>query len=165
MRSWRGSATGSCTGTASTGRRRSTTRGAGLLRFVQELTRGRRQVRSLFGGSDGLSLAEFLQAANVQLRGVRAGEPDTAGDSHSIAITMSGQPGALHLVLNAYWEALDCELPPLDPGAPPWRALVDTSLTSPDDVRQHATAPAVHGRAYRAGPRSVVLLAREVAPT
>ena len=164
-------------------------REAGLLRFVQELTRGRRRIHSLFGSSDGLSLAEFLQAADVRFGGVRADDPDTSTDSHSIAITMSGVPGTLHLVLNAYWEALDFELPSVDagsatggraaavpaagsPGSPArpadhdagfpagWRVLVDTSLASPDDVRQFAGAPAVDGPAYRVGPRSVVLLAR-----
>jgi hypothetical protein len=40
-----------------------------------------------------------------------------------------------------------------------WRRIVDTSLPSPDDLRLAGEAPAVDEGSYRAGPRSVVILA------
>ena len=39
----------------------------------------------------------------------------------------------LHLITNAFWEALDFELPN-EPDREPWRRWIDTSLDSPDDI-------------------------------
>jgi glycogen operon protein len=75
---------------------------------------------------------------------------------------------ALYLVLNAYWEPLDFELPP-PVGEPAsgqdhgWRAVLDTSLPSPRDLVTYREALPINGETYRVGPRSVVLLARPVA--
>jgi glycogen operon protein len=40
----------------------------------------------------------------------------------------------------------------------PWRRWIDTSLESPQDIQDWAEAPAVIGRTYLTGPRSVVVL-------
>ena len=65
----------------------------------------------------------------------------------------------IHLILNAYWEPLDFELPPESDGrAGPWRRWIDTSLDSPQDIMPWDTAPAVAGATYRAGARSVAVL-------
>jgi isoamylase len=70
----------------------------------------------------------------------------------------------LHMILNAYWHALDFELPPERAGDP-WRRWIDTSRESPDDIVPWQTAAAVeHGRKYRVGPRSVVVLWRRLEP-
>jgi glycogen operon protein len=61
--------------------------------------------------------------------------------------------------LNAYWEALEFELPPA--GADAWRRWIDTSRESPEDIVPWQTAPVVDdARRYRAGPQSVVVLWR-----
>ena len=125
-------------------------REAGLRRFVRELIRGRRTIQAVFGVRDETTLSDLLASADVRLSGVRFGQPDTGPDSHSIALTIGGHRSSLHLVLNAYWEALDFELPPLPDGTP-WRRLVDTSLASPDDVHRFAEAPEIGGPAYRGG--------------
>ena len=63
------------------------------------------------------------------------------------------------MILNAYWEPLDFELPPLDQEyGPVWRRWIDTGLDSPNDIVQWQTAPAVPGSTYRAEARSVVVL-------
>jgi len=36
--------------------------------------------------------------------------------------------------MNAYWEPLSFELPPLDGGAHPWRRRIDAFLDSPHDI-------------------------------
>jgi len=36
--------------------------------------------------------------------------------------------------MNAYWEPLSFELPPLDGGAHPWRRRIDTFFDSPHDI-------------------------------
>ena len=65
----------------------------------------------------------------------------------------------LHLILNAFWEPLDFELPPLDKGdGNPWRRWIDTAQDTPDDIVPWEKAPAVPGRTYRAEARSVVVL-------
>jgi hypothetical protein len=48
----------------------------------------------------------------------------------------------LHLILNAFWEGLDFELPQASAGEP-WRRWIDTSLDSPDDIVPWQEAPSV----------------------
>jgi glycogen operon protein len=60
-------------------------------------------------------------------------------------------------MINAYWEALEFELPMLD-AQEFWQRRVDTSLDPLDDIRRWADAPVLHGSAYRIEARSVVLL-------
>ena len=65
----------------------------------------------------------------------------------------------MHLILNAYWEPLEFELPSVsDDGRRAWRRWIDTFLDSPDDIVDWERAPLVTGHTYRAEPRSVVLL-------
>jgi isoamylase len=65
----------------------------------------------------------------------------------------------LRLLLNSYWEPLEFELPPLSgDGRASWRRWIDTALDSPNDIVEWEGAPLVNGPAYRAQPRSVVLL-------
>jgi glycogen operon protein len=62
-------------------------------------------------------------------------------------------------MFNAYWEALDFELP-LAPEAAVagWQRWIDTSLQSPEDIMDAAAAPPVPGTQYRLAPRSVAAL-------
>ena len=65
----------------------------------------------------------------------------------------------VHLIVNAYWEPLDFELPPVDDEYGPfWRRWIDTSVDSPNDIVPWKTAPAVSHAPYRAEARSVVVL-------
>jgi len=64
-----------------------------------------------------------------------------------------------HVILSAYWEPLEFELPLLASGArDPWRRWIDTFLDSPHDIVDWEQAPSVPGPAYRTEPRSVVVL-------
>jgi len=40
----------------------------------------------------------------------------------------------LHVIINAYWESLEFELPPLSEAYEPWRRCIDTFLAPPEDV-------------------------------
>jgi glycogen operon protein len=62
-----------------------------------------------------------------------------------------------YLILNAYWESLDFELPSVENGEP-WRRWIDTTLDPPEDIVEWQTALPVSGKTYRAGPRSIVAL-------
>jgi glycogen operon protein len=63
----------------------------------------------------------------------------------------------MHLIMNAYWEPLDFELPAPE-GDQTWRRWIDTSLESPDDIMPWQDAPLRADRAYHTAARSVVVL-------
>lgn len=80
---------------------------------------------------------------------------------HSLAVTarIRKERLQLHLMLNAYWEPLEFELPPVGEGPQGhWRQGLDTALESPDDIYAWAQAPVLEGTTYVVQPRSVVLL-------
>ena len=107
-----------------------------------------------------MTLNELLRQQPVQWHGVRLNAPDRSHDSHTIAATVRllGYPLLLHLIINAYWEALEFEIPALQRAPDSWRRCVDTYLDPPDDVRSWADAPPLQGSTCRVEPRSVVLL-------
>jgi glycogen operon protein len=130
-------------------------RHAGFLRFVRRLAAFRVR-RSDEAERQRLSLNQLLGRTKIDWHGVRLGQPDWGEDSHSLALstqTADGRPA--HLLFNAYWEALEFELPPTAAG---WRRWIDTALDSPEDIVDWDGAPLCEGRTYRAQPRSVVLL-------
>jgi isoamylase len=132
---------------------------ADLRRFVRELIAVRMN-RDLPFGRFEMSLTELLRRQLVQWHGVRLNAPDWGHESHTLAATVRllGYPLVLHVLINAYWEALEFELPVLARAQESWRRCVDTFLDPPDDIRRWADAPALHGSTYRAQARSVVLL-------
>ncbi len=105
-----------------------------------------------------ISLPALIRDARKAWHGVRLHQPDWQDCSHSIALNadLRREGICFHLILNAYWEPLEFELPP--PGGAGWRRWIDTALASPDDIVPWQEAPAVAGDRYRAGPRSVVML-------
>ncbi len=65
----------------------------------------------------------------------------------------------MHLILNAYWEPLDFELPPAGKGGDePWRRWIDTAQEPPNDIVPWEKASEIAGLTYRVEPRSVVVL-------
>ena len=130
---------------------------ADIQRFVSLLT-ARRLLRDVAHEEQRLSLSRLIQQARQAWHGVHLGQPDWGDDSHSIAFTvvMEKEAMTVHFILNAYWEALDFELPAT--GGPPWRRWIDTSRPSPEDIVDWQTAKSIPGTSYRAGPRSVVVL-------
>jgi len=134
-------------------------------RFVKRLISFRLQM-DVLRGDEGLTLTEFLQRARIQWHGTRLNQPDWRDNSHSLAFTIECVTGTclFHVILNAFWQSLEFELP-----RPPlaakggWRRVIDTSLLSPDDICEPAQAPEVDDRLYEAASRSVVVLALETA--
>jgi len=108
-----------------------------------------------------ISLNQLIKQATKAWHGVKVGQPDWGEQSHSFALStnLRGEGLFVYLILNAYWEPLDFELPlPDHPERKPWRRWIDTSRPSPEDIVLWETAPVVDGLTYRAGPRSVVVL-------
>jgi glycogen operon protein len=133
---------------------------ADVLRFVR-LFNARRVLRDVKNEHGRVSLIDLLKGATHAWHGTKLNEPDWSEDSHSIALTclLREEPLSFYLILNAYWESRDFQLPPLgDKGRTPWRRWIDTSLESPSDIVPWETAPLVSESRYEAAPRSVVLL-------
>jgi glycogen operon protein len=133
---------------------------ADVHRFVRLLTATR-----LLRGTEHVrprrSLNQLIREANKAWHGIRLNQPDWSDHSRSLAFTVEIRDEHLlfHLMLNAYWEPLDFELPPLDQGdGNPWRRWIDTALDSPNDIVPWREAPPAPGLNYRAEARSVVAL-------
>jgi isoamylase len=135
-------------------------RHADLHRFVSLLV-ARRLLRDIRHEHGRVSLIEFLKNAEHAWHGVKLNQPDWSDGSHAIALTAELRDENLrfHLILNAFWQPLDFELPPIDAAKEgSWRRWIDTSLESPNDIVPWESAPSVSGSTYRGSPRSVALL-------
>jgi len=136
------------------------TKRADVHRFVS-LLNARRALRDAEHEAKRVALNELLLHEDIRWHGVKLGEPDWSQSSHSIALTAKvlDRQTHHHIMLNAYWEPLEFELPPVaDGGRHPWRRWIDTSLESPDDIVEWERTAAVPGYSYRVGPRSIVVL-------
>ena len=139
-------------------------RHADIHRFVKMLIQARRYPQA--EDAPEMTLSQVLSHAHIQWHGVKLHRPDWSFHSHSLAVTSLSQSNkrAVHLILNAYWEPLDFELPDLDsPWFTGWRRWIDTALPSPDDI-QNAQPTLVLQSTYRAAPRSVVALVTDAGP-
>ena len=137
---------------------------ADVHRFVT-LLNARRVLRDPEPERQRVSLNQLLRGVNLSWHGVKLNQPDWGKASHSIAFTVEirGEKLLFYVILNAYWQPLDFELPRLDSaGENPWWRWIDTALDSPHDIREFEAAESVPGYAYRAKSRSVVMLFREI---
>ena len=131
---------------------------ADIHRFLRLLI-ARRVQRDLRAERRRLNLDQFLRESKHAWHGVRLNEPDWSSTSHSLAFSaeLAEERLQLHLILNAYWEPLNFEMPLLTDGFA-WRRWIDTHLDPPHDIVDWRVAPRVYGRTYQAGARSVVAL-------
>src|SRR6266481_849949 len=121
----------------------------------------RRVQRDVEPERQGVTLDQLIRQADITWHGVRLDEPDWRDSSHSVAFTARFTKYGMffHVILNAYWEPLQFELPSLSNGARnPWRRWIDTFLDSPHDIVDWEQAPSVPGSTYRTEPRSLVVL-------
>jgi len=63
-----------------------------------------------------MTLTELLRRQPIQWHGVKLNAPDWGHESHTLAgtVRLFGYPLFLHLIINAYWEALEFEIPALE---------------------------------------------------
>ena len=133
---------------------------ADVHRFLRLLA-GRRLLRDVEHERKRISLNQMLRKARISWHGVRLHQPDWSDHSHSVAFSADilGENLLLHLILNAYWEPLEFELPRASEGSgDTWCRWIDTALESPQDIVEWQLSPSVPGRTYRAEARSVVVL-------
>jgi isoamylase len=130
---------------------------ADVHRFVS-LLNARRVLRSMEYERQRVSLTTLLDKAEKAWHGVKLNQPDWGDGSRSIALggVLREEGFVFHLILNAFWEPLEFELPSLQSGV--WRRWIDTGLESPHDITPWEQAPEVKSRTYQAVDRSVVML-------
>ena len=130
-----------------------------VFRFARLLIQ-RRLLRDIGPERERKSLNQVIEAAAKSWHGVKANQPDWSDHSHTLGFCAEiGSEGLLfYLILNAYWEPLDFELPPMG-GATPWHRWIDTSLDSLEDIVEWRKSPLViPTSSYRSAPRSLVVL-------
>jgi glycogen operon protein len=133
---------------------------ADLHRFVT-LLNARRVLRDVEPERQRVALNQLIRQADITWHGVRLHEPDWRHSSHGVAFTarLTRERMLFHMILNAYWEPLEFELPSVANGArDPWCRWIDTFLDAPHDIVDWERAPSVPGQTYRTEPRSVVVL-------
>lgn len=135
-------------------------RHADILRFARELI-ALRVNRDLPTKRTNIKLTELLQEAQpIQWHGVRLNQPEWGHESHTLAATVPllGYPLLMHLMINAYWEPREFEVPVAPSERYGWRRCVDTFQESPDDFCDLGTASYVESPSHRVEPRSIVIL-------
>ena len=138
-------------------------RHADVRRFVRLLI-ARRLRRDVNAERQRLSLNEFLRASKHAWHGVKLGQPDWSPGSHTLVLDAEISEGSFrfHLILNAYWDSLDFELPELG-GGDTWGRWIDTALDTPNDIVDWQEfgfrSPAKH---TERGPCSVVGIGRRL---
>jgi len=131
---------------------------ADLLRFTRGLIRFT-QSHQLFREERFWTTANGDKEARLTWHGVHLNETDWRDISHSLAFTLYEPESGdyLHIMLNAYWESLTFELPPL-PRWGRWHRIVDTALPAPDDFCDSVAQCPIKGDSYEVEAHSVVVL-------
>ncbi len=127
-----------------------TRKNAGLVRFVRMMIALRKRHFSL-------SREQFVH--RVRWHGVYVGSPDWTGQSRALAFQLLGEHGQpdLYAIFNSHWESQRFNLP--HEAKWRWKRLVDTNLSSPDDIVEETQAVQLHpADHYLMSPRSAVIL-------
>ena len=139
---------------------------ADVLRFVKLLIE-RRVMRDVEHERRRVSLNQALREEKHAWHGVKVGQPDWLACSHSIALQgeLKREEVSAYIILNAFWEPLEFELPMSRNDTDKWCRWIDTALDPPHEICEWNAAKPVVGATYRAGPRSVVVLIARLGQT
>jgi glycogen operon protein len=143
-------------------------RHADFLRFTRMMIALRRshsvlRRRTFFSGD------RTGQPPEILWHGVEPSRPDFGPDSHALAFALDGRrtdrPGLIdrdiYVACNAWQETLEFRIPAA-PSGRPWRRVVDTALTSPEDIVQEDRAPRIPVlEAYPVRAHSMIILVSE----
>jgi len=133
-------------------------RHAGILRFVRQLIQYTQELE-VFREEQFWSTNANNHGTRLTWHGIHLGQPDWRSISHSLAFELQHRAfdEHLHVMLNAYWEPLTFELPPLLENVH-WRRIIDTALPSPDDFCLPNAAPVIEDYYYRVTEHSIVVV-------
>jgi glycogen operon protein len=136
----------------------------GFLRFVREMIWLRRRHPALrrrsflFGAAGGIR-------PDIAWHGVEPNDPDFSPESRALAYSLDGsQTGRetdqdFYVAINGHRDIPAAFRAPPSPSGRPWRRVVDTSLTPPNDIVAEGTGPVVTAAAvYRLPPLSLAIL-------
>jgi len=126
-----------------------------LLRFTKEIIRFNHHYK-LFQAETYWTIPG---GPDIAWHGVELNQPDWGHDSHTLAFELV-QPECdehIHVMVNAYWEPLEFEIPGLVPGKS-WHRVIDTFLPTPDDFSTPPHPLPSEVETYFVHPRSVVVL-------
>jgi len=103
-----------------------------------------------------------LGGSRCRFGGTRNNDPDWSYHSHTLSYTLKNARYSyrMHVLVNAYWEHLDFQIPK-PKGGKPWKRIINTAATSPKDIISSGEAPIVHGGSVYVNARSVVVLVDE----
>ena len=129
-----------------------------FLRFTKGLINFA-QCHEVFKIETMLKTSFHTRNAHIIWHGVKLGQPDLSTSSHSIAFTLNypRKNESIHVMINAFWQPLSFELPPLQRGIF-WYRIVDTALPSPQDYQPTETAERIEKDLMLLAGRSVVIL-------
>ncbi|MFS6825806.1 hypothetical protein [Cyanobium sp. ATX-6F1] len=100
-------------------------------RFVKALI-AHRMRRDIVIDQRHVSLNDLLAESVIEFHGVAVQEPDWSEASRSFSTTIHSLNNRfrIHLMVNAYWEALRFELPAAESKERQWQRWIDTALAS-----------------------------------
>lgn len=132
-----------------------------LLRFVKKLVRFNLET-PYFQENRYWVAGPEVNPTTFALHGTQIGNVDWGKHSHAITfcLTNPNYDYRLHIIINAYWKPLVFELPQRKNG--PWRRLLDTEKSSPEDFYDWADAPLLKDYECEVEGRSVVILQAEI---
>ena len=130
-----------------------------VFRFVKLLI-ARRLMRDVEHERRRVSLNQVLRDTKHTWHGVKLHQPDFSPNSHSIALSgeLKDEGILVHIILNAYWEPLEFELPILGGATEKWQRWIDTALDPPHEICEWNEEMPITGGTYRAAGRSIVVL-------
>jgi len=103
---------------------------------------------------------------DISFHGTKLWQPDWSEHSYSLAFLLCGRHARegfepddyIYVIMNAYWETLTFDLPPL-PDNMTWRVVVNTMMPSPDDSFSAGREPTLKDQSLiMAGDRSTIVL-------
>jgi glycogen operon protein len=126
-----------------------------LLTFVRRMIHFRRHHHLFYEEGFWVDPGE----PEITWHGVELYQPDWGEFSRTLSFELCDRirHEHMHVMLNAYWDALDFELPAPYHGTC-WHRVVDTFLRAPDDFAEPPHKLPQPEHSYRVQPRSVVVL-------
>lgn len=133
---------------------------AAIHRFTKEMIRFRKEHPALRRTSFFTGKPDSNGRIDLTWHGVN-GPPDWGAESRFVAMRINGSccgpDKDIFIMFNAGRSSTTCKVPP-SPSGRPWRIAVDTSLPSPEDIRETGKEPLFSGEYYQVSRISTVVL-------
>ncbi len=131
----------------------------GLFRFVKILI-SQRLRRDASQEENTMSLKELLEMGRVTYHGVKLNSTDWSDHSHALALNVESISRAtfLHIMINAYSETLEFELPQISQPGKKWRLWMDTGKASPADIFEWGKGPEIGKPVFPVEAHAIVIL-------